>query len=144
MYCTFAQENSLHYEENGLWNEVEDNRYQNFNGVFLCQYFAIFKLLQDINSAKQISKKHMMKQYQKEEITVLNMFLKNSGKWSKLSQFPINFLQPRPKVLLWHRFSFLPLLKRILKVYYFQCNPDYNSDQSRLYYNIYWLIFVQT
>ena len=74
MYCTFAQENSLHYEENGLWNEVEDNRYQNFNGVFLCQYFAIFKLLQDINSAKQISKKHIMKQYQKEEITVLNMF----------------------------------------------------------------------
>ena len=61
-------------EENGLWNEVEDNRYQNFNGVFLSQYFAIFKLLQDINSAKQISKKHIMKQYQKEEITVLNMF----------------------------------------------------------------------
>ena len=32
------------------------------------------KLLQDINSAKQISKKHIIKQYQKEEITALNMF----------------------------------------------------------------------
>ena len=26
--------------EVSLWNKVEDNRYQNFNVVFLCQYFA--------------------------------------------------------------------------------------------------------
>ena len=33
-----------------------------------------FKLFQDINTAKQLTKANIQKQYQKEEITVTNMF----------------------------------------------------------------------
>ena len=39
-----------------LWNEVEDNRYQNFNGVFLCQYFIFLQEIHGNPQDEQIPK----------------------------------------------------------------------------------------
>ena len=34
--------------EVSLWNKVEDNRYQNYNVVFLCQYFAFAPIVLEV------------------------------------------------------------------------------------------------